>query len=300
MEDKIWFLMFEIIAFAMVTVIIIFAVKGLVNNSSYWKKYYAADLALMADLESVNQGDFAMNYVLKPHNYNKYITMFALKDRKYDFVLKNDRVEVYDSPKEDSKYPSSYSFAPSRSITVQTTTITSADFLVLAKQKSVLSLDRYLITADSTCPSENTAKDINTLKFDVIGIDAQSKPFAASLKAVLSAYGRDSKTNELTIILSYEKDTPMTIYYADDMTKLRGRKLACIIGNMYSDQYPSNDFEIKSYDSSLDANAEFEAYKKSKNPDEYWIMMQLSEKEVAITPNLFPEFVRDALAKFYE
>ena len=304
MEDKIWFLIFELIAFAMVTIVIMFAVKGLVDNSTYWKKYYSVDLGLMADLENINQGDFVMNYVLKPKNYAYGTTVFFLKDRKYDFVLQNDRIDVYDSPKDESKYPTTYPFAPSKNVKVQTNTVT-ADFLVLAKQKSVLTLDKYLVDNAAVCPSYDTAKDIKTLKFDSISADStatQSTQFAASIKAILSGYNPKSMTTEATILVSYKKDSPMTIYYSDDMNTLKSQKLACLVGMDYSDKYPDNTYELKVYDGSLDKNVAFTNYISTlpNNPDQFWIILQLSDKEIAITQNTFAQVVKDALVKYYE
>jgi hypothetical protein len=301
MEDKIYFLMFEIIAFAMVAIIIIFAVRGLVNNSDYWKKYYSIDLGLMADLESINQGDFSMNYVLKLPNNNKYLDMYFLKDRTYDFVLEEDRIEVYDHPKEESKRATTYPYAPFKNADIMVNTV-NANFLVLTKQKSVLALDKETVDTTEICPAYNTAKNIDDLKFGAIGLDNTAAPFAGSIEAVLKSYSSTSNINESMIIVSYEKSSPMTIYYDDDgVKKLWSQKLACMLGKEYADKYPDNTYEIKAYDGSLDNNMAFIKYMDDplRNPDEYWIIIQISDDEVAITNNIFAQVIKDTMVKFY-
>ncbi len=299
-EDKLFFTLWELMAFLMVLIIILISVRGIANNSSYWKTYYSRDLGMMADIANINQGDFVMNYALKESMDNFWTDIYLMDKRMFDIVLTNKAVEVYDYPKEDSKYPTTFPFAKHKNVNVINES-TSADFLVMTKKGAELRISDYVIENAEVCPSYATTKDTRLTKFYSIYLDNKVKPQSDSVKAILgtSRYGNDPKAiNESTIVLGYAGKENFTVYYSDDSNTLQSQKLSCIFKMQYLNAYNYTP-ELKKYDGSLDTNPEFTKYIAGKESQEYWILIALSDNETKIQQNEFAGLVEKAIIEYY-
>lgn len=296
-EDKLFFIMWELIAFAAVLIIILVVVRDVANDTTYWKRYYSTDIALMADIENVNQGDFVMNYALKEPMDNFWTDIYMIDKKIVEITLKPDRVEVYDYPKEDSKVPYTFPFAKHKNINVVNES-TSSLFLVLSKIGNELKLSNYAVETAEVCPSYDTRKNTSLIILDSIFLDPKTKPHSESIKATLKKYGRDpAAISESTIILGYSKN--FTIYYSDDIKTLQSQKLSCLI-RMKLEESLNNTAELKRYDKSLDADSEFQKYISGKPQDEYWVILMLSDNETRINQNDFAGIIEKAVAEYYE
>ncbi|MGV8150592.1 MAG: hypothetical protein ACP5NV_02585 [Candidatus Woesearchaeota archaeon] len=287
----------------MVLIIILIAVRVVVNNNTYWKTYYATDLALMADIENINNGDFVMNYALKEAPNNFWTKAYFINDRMFEIVLKPISVEVYDYPKEDSKYPTIFPYAKHKNVNVVNDT-SSSNFFILSKIGTDLRISDYIIEEAEVCPSYATTKDTTFTIFNSINLDGKTLAYSDSIKAVLSRYGKGAhSTNESSIIIGYSSN--FTIYYSDDINTLQSQKLACILKMKYSEKYVGENNtngtpEIRKYDGSLDANPHFLSYVQNRQNSEYWIIVMLSDTELKIKQNDFAIIVEDAIIEYYE
>ena len=299
-EDKLFFLIWELMAFLMVLIIILITVRGVANNSTYWKTYYARDLGMMADIENINQGEFVMNYALKESMDNFWTDVYLLDKNQFEIILDPGAVKIYDYPKEDSKYPTTFPFAKHKNIDVINES-TSSDFLVLSKIGSELKISDYVIETADVCPSFSTTKDTKLTKFFSIYIDNAVRVQSESLKALIgpSRYGMDpNAVNESTIIIGYAGKENFTIYYSDDSNTLQSQKLSCMIKMNYLDAY-NYTAELKKYDGSMASNQAFSAYIANKGPQEYWVILMLSDNETKANQNEFAGLVEQAIIDYY-
>lgn len=298
-EDKLLFIIWELLAFCVVLIIIIFAVRGVVNNSTYWKTYYSRDLGMMTDIANINQGDFVMNYALKESIDNFWADIYFIDKNLFEIVLTSKSVEVYDYPKEDSKYPTTFPFAKNKNINIINDS-TSATFLILTKLGNELRISDYAVETADVCPSYSTTKDTKLTKFYSIYLDNKVKPHSESIKAILgtSRYGMDPKAdNESTLIMGYAAN--FSIYYSDDANSLQSQKLSCIIKMKFLESY-NYTAELVKYDGSMDTNPEFIKYMAIKEPQEYWVMIMMSNNETKINQNEFAGLIEKAIIDYYK
>lgn len=298
-EDYLFYLLWQLLAAAMVLIIILIAVRGVVNNNTYWKTYYSRDLGLMADIANINQGDFEMNYALKSNMDNILTDLYFIDKQVFDILLKPGSIEVYDFPKEDSKYPTIFPFAKHKNINVINES-TSSTFLVLKKIGNELSITDYAIETADVCPSYSTTKETRLTKFYSIYLDNKVKPHSDSIRAILgtSRYGMDPKAiNESTIVIGYAAN--FSIYYSDDPNSLRSQKLSCIIKMKFLESY-NYTAELIKYDGSMDANPEFMKYIAGKEPQEYWVMIMMSTNETKINQNEFAGLIEKVVIEYYK
>jgi hypothetical protein len=298
-DSKIFYVMWELLAFAMALIIILVAVRGVSNNNTYWKTYYSRDLGLMADIENINQGDFVMNYALKPSKDNLLTKIYFVDNKMFEISLASNAVEVYDYPKEDSKYPTKYPFAKHKNVNV-IEDYTSSDFLVLSKKGNELRISDYAVETADVCPSYNTAKDTKFTRFYSIFLDNKVKSYSESIKAILGTvrYGMDpNATNESTIIIGYSGN--FSIYYSDDANTMQSQKLSCIIKMKFLETY-NYTAEIKKYDGNMDSNPEFSRYITSKESHEYWVIIMLSDNETKISQNDFALLIDKSIIDYYK
>jgi len=141
-EDKLYFLIWEGIALALVFIVILVALRGIVTNSSYWKRYYSTDIGFMGDLANVNQGDFTINYNLQEQGENFWTKVYLIPNKMFEFVILKDSIEAYDNPKEQIQSPRTYPYAKHKDVTVEEGDIVS-NFLVISKKGSIFSVNDY-------------------------------------------------------------------------------------------------------------------------------------------------------------
>ncbi|MEM4637548.1 MAG: hypothetical protein QXK76_00810 [Candidatus Woesearchaeota archaeon] len=296
-ENTLFFLLWELLAFGMVLIIIIVTVRGVVNNNTFWKNYYARDIAMIIDIENINQGDFIINYKLKDFSENVLTKFYFIDDKIFEISLSENSVLVYDYPKEESKYPAVFPYAKNKNIKVINDSI-SETFITINKIGDKIFLNSYNIETTEVCPSFSTTKDFNMIKFNSIPINNKIKSYSDNLNALLksSRFGSNPNSlNESTIFLDFQSN--FTVYYSED--SLKSQKFACIFKMKFLEKYQYAP-ELKKYDGFLDNNIDFINFLSNKRFDEYWIAVALSDEETKINPNEITMLFDKTITEFYE
>jgi hypothetical protein len=305
-EDKLFFTIWEIIAASMVIIIILVAVRGLANNTSYWKRYYSTDLGLVADLENTNQGDFVINYALK-ENGKGFWASLLLKDKQFEIVLENSSIQAYDAP-EHSKSYGNFPFAKSSGTVVQKKSVI-ADFLTLSKIGNTLMLDRYAPVADQTCLSVDTKKGTEDLKFTVKPLNNNVASLAKTIDYTLKIIGGPNpKKSESIIFIAISTSTAsdnvsnIIFYSFKEGNPLKSEKMACILNKNYAAKPLSNiGSKTTPYAGSLDNNPDFKNAISQITPgnNEYVVIIEIpssilnKESDIASTiKSAYEEYYR--------
>jgi hypothetical protein len=309
-EDKIYFLIWEFIVLVMVIVALTVAVRSISNNNTYWKKYLSSDLAMITDLTYAGQGDFMINYNMKQVGSSTVSKILLSDGLSFQTFLKPTSIYVYSPTSADDKFPQSFIFAGSPSVTVSESNV-STEFLVLYKSGGSLILkDGYVAPVDS-CPAVNTQKDINGLKFDAVALSTQFTDQATYTNELLKIYGAAATGKELAIFfvaddssasqastlqvssLQAPASQAVTIYYDNDLPVIGG-KLACILGSSLGKNYPGQSVNILKYDKSLDTNA---AFTGSKANYAQWIIIKIPP--AGLDKVKLASSIKDALVQYY-
>ena len=308
MEDKLYFVIWELIAIGMVTVILVLAVRGIAQNSSYWKKYYSTDLGLMADIANINQGDFVVNYQLK-----KSADLPSAKPP--EIVLTPTRVEVYDAPKEESKVPYTWPYARSRSVeSVNSSTI--AELIVMSKIDTIFRIDTSAPTDAMTCPAFDTAQALDAkTAFNIITVDDQTRPAATALESIMKTkgYGSDPGAKTLTtfILATSHTDSVLIIYPADTHMSIAG-KMSCLIAQEFNgangphartvtyvpDQNDNNQTALDAAQQQVIDTYTAAVSSDPQRSGEFWVLVALPNNP-AIDPGTVAKSISTALEKYY-
>ena len=293
MSNKLWYILWELIAAAAIAFIILATLNTIITKNTFWKKYYSIDLALMADIENINQGDFVMNYNLK-EDIDPTLKRYLLLPNNPLFVgLNNFSVDVYEEENGKMKNPTTYAFSKSKNIFVEES-LTSSKFLVMSKKGNVLKLSDYDIDTSDICPSYETSGNIGGMKIYSYYNGNNIKSYSDTAQALLNRYG--SKGNNASkVMLYYEANINTTIYYSDDVNTLKSQKLACII-KMKLQEKLNNDILLKKYDKSLDQY--FGMY--INNANEFWVIIKISDENLKeINNNDYAVLIEKSYIEFF-
>jgi len=296
MEDKLSFTLWEVIIIFMIAIILIVAVRGIANNTTYWKKYHSADLALMTDMLIANQGDFVVNYDIKDLESNWATKMMRIDKLRFQIFLKDDSYFIYDGSIDDDRFPQSYIFAQDRDIKISKTNITS-DYVVLYKEGNTVGLKSYYSNTIISCPSAPTAGNLSQRHIDVIGLSDAAKSFSTPANELLKTVGT-GQDNELLISIIDNTVEPTTIYY-DPLSQVQSEKMSCLIMKNLVEKYPDMDVKVKPYDKSF----EMDPFMTQRGNYVYWILIKVNtdtaDKTNNINPKMLTENIRDAVYDYY-
>jgi hypothetical protein len=291
MEDKLMFVIWEVIVIVMVVLVLTLAVKGIASNNTYWKRYHSTDLALMSDLALTNQGDFIINYDLKDIRKNYVSKILNIKPLVFQILLKTDSFFVYSNSIDEDRFPKSFIFAKDKaSVTVIESNSTN-DCIVLTKQGPSLSIGSSSNSLGITCPTTDTKKDKTNLIFEVVStpnIDAGTVQY---LKIALNSGPQID--SELLIILTKNLVNKTVIYYdaSSVENQEKSEKMSCLIKKKGLEINPELNIDYRAYDNKIDN------YIASidKSQYVYWIVIDtdgLSNEELA-------NIVRGAIDEYY-
>ena len=278
MDDKIMFLMWEMLAIAMVALILIMAVRGIANNTTYWKKYHSTDLSLMTDLMVTNQGDFKVNYNLKEMHSNWVTNMLFIDKLSFQIFLKDDSYQVYDKSSDNDRFPQSFIFANTPQVHIVNSNVTRS-YITILKDKDSLSMGADDLVISCQQGDQDNKKDSETAKFRTISMSNAVDTYESYINTVLSPYGRkgtDGQDNELLIVLTQNYDN--TIIYSNPDDPLKSGRIACLIKKNLFEKYPEKTFDEIAYDKSLD---ETEPFKTEKSNYKYWVIVSIKKDDVS-------------------
>jgi len=299
LEDKIPFIIWEIIVILMVVIALTVSVRGIANNTTYWKKYHSADLALMTDLILTSQGDFNINYNLKEIEPNIVSKTFRIDPLSFQIFLRDDAYFVYDKSIDDDRFPQSYIFArdPARTDVIVSNTTNS--YITIHKQGRSLSLGEYYTLPIASCPSDITTGDTTLKHFEALGLsDATAKNYGDYINTVLHRYGNTE--HEMLVFLTEDAVQPTTVYYDTDISNpTKSDKMACLIKKQILQKYPDMNIVEKPYDNSFDSNTIFTNNKNNQNnPYNYWIIIQIKKGD--ISDKDLAESIVNAIDEYYK
>jgi len=293
-ESKLMFLMWEVIVLAIVVIALIVAVRSVANNSSFWKKYYSYDLAMITELEHTNQGDFIINYQLKEYS-GIAKSLGLVSDQSYDISLLKGVVEVYQSPKDDDKFPTKFLYGISKDINVIESTIMS-NFFTISKIGNELRFKESYGRDKDVCPSISTSANISELRFTIISTNPKVDSYTTYLDGLLKNYGIGSNhSNELLIVFTYTNITNTTIYYSDKQIS-KASKLGCMIRKNLIATYPDKDITLLKYEGLLDGVQEFSTNRQTNN---YFIIIALSDTDFSVSNKDFNSIVKETIKDYY-
>jgi len=296
LEDKIPFIIWEILVIFMVVVALTVAVRGIANNTSYWKKYHSADLALMTDLIITNQGDFNINYDLKELQTNVATKALHIEPLVFQIFLRPDAIFVYDKSIDEDRFPQSYIFARDSSRVTIVLSNSTNNYITLRKQGSTLTMGDYTALPGDSCPSQSTTGDTTKTHFEAISLSDTAKSSADYVNKLLGRYGNSEK--EMIVFLTSDATQSTSIYY-DAANPIKSGKMTCLIKKQILQKYPDMNILEKPYDNSLDNNAIFTSNRDNKNdPYNYWIIVQVKKGD--ITDKDLAESITNAIDEYYK
>jgi hypothetical protein len=296
LEDKLPFTIWEVMVILMVVIALTVSVRGIANNTTYWKKYHSADLALMTDVMLTNQGDFTVNYNLKEVQKNIVTKTLRIDPLIFQIFLKEDAYFVYDKSIDDDRFPQNYIFArdPARvSVVLSNTT---NDYVIIRKQGKSLSMGEYYMLPTISCPSDITTADASKKHFEVISLsDTANKNYGSQVASVLQRYAGTEK--EMIIFLVEDASQSTTVYY-DSLNPIKSGKMTCLIKKDILQKYPDLNIIEKPYDNSFDNNVLFTNARDDKNnPYNYWIIIHVKQGEINSTD--LTESIINAIDEYY-
>ncbi|MGV8087296.1 MAG: hypothetical protein ACP5N1_06720 [Candidatus Woesearchaeota archaeon] len=295
MDDKLAFIMWEAIVILMVVIALTISVKGIANNTTYWKKYHSADLALMTDLILINQGDFEVNYDMKELKKNVVTKMLNIDNLVFQTVLTKDAYFLYDESKDKDRFPQSYIFAKTDSRLTINPFETTSSYIVLNKKGDSFSINTNINSQDMPCPALVTASDLSTQEINAIPTSSSIKDYSDYIDAVLTTTGTGTNP-ELLIILSESSGNKNRIY-SDISQTSRSNKLSCLIKRQLITTNPSLDLQELLYDYSLDNYINNDPIKTEKNKYIYWIIIELNKS--AIDKESLANGINAAIGEYY-
>jgi hypothetical protein len=288
----------------MVVIVLTISVRGIAQNTSYWKKYHSADLALMTDLIIANQGDFSINYNMKELQKSFVTRTLRIDPLIFQTVLGDNAVFVYDESMDKDRFPQSYTFAADSDIKIIKTNLTS-DYLVVYKEGDTVGIKDNSIAEAISCSSENTKGNLDEKRFEVMKIsntaETSSNPNGEDVAQTYSDYtgillktvGRGSNDEGL-IVLSNSLSQPTTIYYT--LHEIKSEKLSCLLRKQLLNNFPDMNIQLRPYDSS-DKTLEVEPFFSQRSKYMYWIAVRINTKE--LTKEAFGNNLKSAIEEYY-
>jgi len=293
MDDKLMFIIWELVVVLMVIIVLTISVKGIANNTSYWKRYHSADLALMTDLIIANQGDFSINYDMKDIRHNFVTRAMRIDPLVFQIFLKEDAFFVYDQSIDKDRFPQSFIFSKDKDVTVSTSN-TSNDYIVLYKEEDNVGMKDNYISTIISCPSEDTKGDLSTKRFEVMSLSDETKTYGSYITDRLQTVGKGYDDEALFTLTTSTTDST-TIFYdsLNPLNQVRSEKMACLIQRQLLQKFPDMKITSKPYDMS----AEIEPFANQRNNYMYWVLISVNTSQITTTD--LSDSIKNAIVEYY-
>jgi hypothetical protein len=298
MDDKLMFTMWEIIVVLMVVTVLTISVRGISNDTTYWKKYHSTDLALMTDIISPMNGDFIINYEIKDLNTNFATKILKLETLRFMIYLRDGAYYVYDESASKDRFPQSYVFSQDRDRTVTESNITS-DYVVLYKQGNIISLKTDYVSSGIICPTMTTTSNLKEIYFDTKEVTLESKSYSDYISTFLKNTGTGTNKESLFFI---ETNTENNIIYYDDTSdkKSKSEKMACIIRRNIIKNDTTIKVDIKPYSSIRKENPVSELISTTfeQSNYNYYVYIKLDTEE--FSEKKISELMKLSIEEYYK
>lgn len=291
MDDKLMFIMWEFIVIVMVFVVLTMSVRGIANDTTYWKRYHSADLALMTDLIIANQGDFTINYDMKSLRQNFVVKAMRIDPLKFLIFMKIDSFFVYDTSIEKDRFPESFIFAKDKDVIVSPSN-TSSDYVILYKKEGNVGMGSNSLSESISCPSADTKGDLSLKSFSALALSDDIKSYSSFINSRLLIVGKGN-ANEALFTLKTSTTATTTIYYDWSQNHISNKKMACLIQRQLLQKFPDMNIVSKPYDNSL----EIEPFVSQRNNYMYWILIDVNT--TAITNSNISDSIASAIEEYY-
>lgn len=291
MEDKLTFVMWELIVILMVVIVLTVSVNGLANNTNYWKRYHSTDLALMTDLMYAHQGDFIINYDMKDIRKNFVTKTMQIKPLVFQTLLKENAYFVYDTSVDEDRFPKSYIFGSSTSIDVRPANMTS-DYIVIYRAGGEITMKSNEVSKQVTCSAIDTSADVTTKRFGALGLSDQSKGYGTYITGSLKTTGTGLE-DELLIAININDQGRMVAYF-DTSSESQGQseKMACLVRKYLSLKYPDTEIAERPLDSSL----ETDEFKVEREKYFQWVVIDVN---ASVSKAELDDVITKAINEYY-
>jgi hypothetical protein len=290
MDDKLMFIMWEFIVIVMVFVVLTMSVRGIANDTTYWKKYHSADLALMTDLIMANQGDVTINYDMKTLRQSFVAKAMLIDPLKFQIFMKEDSFFIYDQSIDKDRFPQSFIFAKDKDIKVQPSNTT--DYVILYKKEGNVGMTTNSLSESISCPAQDTTGNLSQKSFGVLALSDGIKAYSDYINSKLLTIGKGSN-NEVLFALATSSTAVTTIYYDGTLNQVSNKKMACLIQRRLLQKFPDMDITIKPYDNSF----EIEPFVSQKDKYMYWILININT--TMITNMNISDSIAGAIGEYY-
>ncbi len=258
----------------MVVLALTISVRAIANNTTYWKKYHSADLALMTDLILTNQGDFSINYNLKEIHPNIVTKTLRIKPLVFQIFLKDGAFFVYDESSDKDRFPQSYIFGGDPVRNVVKLGDTTNNYITLQKQGQILTMDENYVAPTDSCPSNPTPGDTSKKHFEALALSDNAKDYSTQINAALARYGGIEE--EMHIFLMEDSTKSTTIYYNSNQP-IKSRKMTCLLKRKILQDKPDLLIIENPYNGEFDTNSVFITDINNKDKSyNYWIIIQVN------------------------
>jgi hypothetical protein len=291
MDDKLAFTIWEIMVILMVVIALTVSVRGIANNTTYWKKYHSTDLAMMTDLIIASQGNFVINYDMKEMKQNAATKMLKINQLMFQTFLNANSFFVYDESVEKDRFPQSYIFAEDRDIKITISSLTS-DYIVLYKESDNIGMKSEYIAPVSGCPAIDTSGSLEGKKISVIGLSTAVKTYSDYINIALRTISRGTD-NELLIVLANDNTNPTTIYY-NPINDIKSEKISCLTKRALEEIYPDISIAQEPYDTSF----EIEPFIGQRDGYMYWMLIRINTADINMEG--LEEGISQAITEYYE
>ncbi len=212
-------------------------VRNTVDDTTFWKNYYAKDTALIVELLHASSGDTDINY-------NAWDSSKLLQ-----FFLRSDRMDIYDYNPEvsvDRQLATPFRFAHNDNISVETNNISSTYFRIVKRDDKILLMKDALKA--SFCPTlPITSSNISSKKFFIDSSNQNSLSLIAGALRIYFqragatiVFSKDDADVSLSLQSHNEPKNILRFYYANSIERRQTNKLTCMIKNKMVQSLPDH------------------------------------------------------------
>ncbi|MFH1174054.1 MAG: hypothetical protein V1725_02920 [archaeon] len=220
-----WYFIFELVMLGVVAVALMIYVRGEVNDTTYWRNYFARDTALIMDLLPVADGDVAFTY--------QQIPQVDLKQGIF-IEFGTDRVSVYEQSDKKKNSPANFPYATDNRLTYLLPETFVPYIIYLNKNGNRIEVSQQLSL--SGCIDFSTSANISEKRIAFDADESMQSHLLAQFRfdLPLEHLGVAWDTADVRIALFQNSSyTATKLYYLDGPNVFGMQKFTCILKKRY-------------------------------------------------------------------
>ncbi|MBC8501029.1 MAG: hypothetical protein H8D38_04675 [DPANN group archaeon] len=203
-------------------------VSNFLDDTTYWKIYYARDLGLLMDIGMAARGDIEINY------------NFIQAEKPLVFKLKKQHIEIYDyNPEIKEPVLTTFRFATDNKIIIGTNELLASYFKIFFSEDKVNVSEEPLEQA--LCPGLNTS---SAPEFTLIFVKSDNPEIEELIKNGLKIENfvitLSPELASLSLVVQKTEKESLNFYYEKETR--RSKKLSCLIKNQIIEDNPEGLF----------------------------------------------------------